>query len=99
MNTTFYGVLGKNGLYRDIYKNPLLVEWAGNEKEEIVKLEVRPINEGESSPYWGWHDYERNEYCMIWRSIHAARCCFPYGPEIEEKLGKGKFTNFVITAV
>lgn len=66
---------------------------------EIFEVTVRPIVEGEQSNYWGWCDAVTGEYSMVYPSEPEARCCYPYGPEAEERRGRGKFLNLVVEKV
>ena len=43
-----------------------------------------------SIDYWGWLDFDDNEYKIIYPNYKLFHCCFPYGVQVEEKSGKGK---------
>ena len=60
------------------------------------KITIREANEGEEPSLWGWKDFARKEYLMIYAVKEAVESCFPYGYEIEEKRGKGKLLGLVI---
>lgn len=65
---------------------------------EIVTVLIRETSGDEKSNYWGWRDAKTGEYSMIYPSLAQARICFPYGPEAEEKAGRGKLVNLVVEA-
>ncbi len=53
----------------------------------------------ESGQYFGWKDYTKQEYQMIWPSLVQAEICFPYGSKAEEEKGRGKLVGFVLENV
>lgn len=53
----------------------------------VVKVEVRESPKGE---YYGWIDKGKTVPEMIWQGKMLFGVCFTYGPEIEEKAGKGR---------
>ena len=40
--------------------------------------------------YWAWHAANDGRYHFTNRNKMGVEICFPYGSEIEEKLGRGK---------
>lgn len=80
--------------YRNIYKHPILVQACSN--LPIHHIMVEEVPEGDPQAYWGWKDFERKEYCMIWASKILLEICFPYGYRFEEERGKGKIVNLKI---
>lgn len=59
------------------------------EKRFSITLEIN--SEGN---YWGWLDYARNEYCMIYPHRELLEICFPYGMKAAIERGKGEITRF-----
>lgn len=115
INDIFYAVKRKGtkkdpdgeDFFIDFFNNPQVIFMCVS-KEDVYKLKVRPVETGEVSQYWGWHQYkidkpwpegQKEEYEMIWPSRVQAEMCFPYGPEAEEKAGKGKLVNFVVEEI
>jgi hypothetical protein len=39
---------------------------------------------------WAWWNNEQEKFTMIYSFRQALKMCFPYGPEIEEKQGRGR---------
>jgi len=56
----------------------------------VVKVEVRENPKGE---YFGWIEAGKTVPEMIWMGKNLFDCCFPYGPEEEEKRGKGRIVR------
>lgn len=88
----------KNGeiYFNHIGLNPKYAHYFGvSDKDKIYEIVLEP-HEDQSEPnwndidYWGWLDYEDNEYKIIWPNYKLFHCCFPYGVDAEEKSGKGK---------
>lgn len=63
-------------------------------EKPIVKVQ---ITEDINGAYFGWLDTGADAPSMIWPSQIQFNMCFPYGPEIEEKRGKGKSLRLAIT--
>ena len=62
--------------------------------DPVVKVSVRESPKGE---YWGWLDATETVPCMIWKGKKVFDVCFPYGPEAEEKAGKGRIVRLDVT--
>ena len=80
----------------DIHSSEGTLSFCG--KGTIWKLEVRPVKEGEESPYWGWWDNERQQYEMIFARKILFEMCFTYGYQVEERRSKGKAVNLMIVS-
>lgn len=88
---------GEAEVWNNIFPNIKQVEMCGD--RPFYKVKVREIKRSEVSPYWGWKDFARREYCMIYPRKEAVEMCFPYGTEAEEKMGRGKLVNLVVTEI
>jgi hypothetical protein len=64
--------------------------------DPVVEVLVRESSKGE---YWGWIDTNETVPCMIWKGKHVFSMCFPYGPEIEEKAGRGRIVRLDVREV
>ena len=53
----------------------------------VVAVSVRESPKGE---YYGWIDKGDTVPAMIWQGRMLFGMCFPYGPEVEEKAGRGR---------
>lgn len=62
--------------------------------KEIVEVDLAETQDG---PYWGWLDSDRDYPAMIYRRLVLFRVCFPYGPEAEQKRGKGRIVRLAAT--
>ncbi len=82
-NTTMYAHNTEAG-FRHVYPSSMAVKMCGG--GEIVRVRIVPDPEG---THWCWHDFEKNEYRMVWQSLVQLKVCFPYGIEIEEKRRHG----------
>lgn len=67
----------------------------GNKSEDILEVKMC-ISENQSPPnkneqeYWGWYDFEKKEFTMIYPNYLLLFICFPYGIDIEERNNRGK---------
>jgi hypothetical protein len=86
-NEIYFNHIGLNPKYAHFY--------GVNDKNKIYEIVLEP-HEDQSEPdwnaleYWGWLDYEDNEYKMIWPNYRLFHCCFAYGVKAEENSGRGK---------
>ena len=64
--------------------------------DPVVEVCVRESPKGE---YWGWIDVKGTVPCMILKGKKLFDVCFPYGPEIEERAGKGRIVRLDVTEV
>ena len=44
----------------------------------------------ENPDYWGWYDYEKQDFIFIYPKRFILDMCFPYGIEREERSETGK---------
>lgn len=88
---------GEVEVWHNIYPNINLVKMCGDGPYHEVK--IREIRKNETSLYWGWKDFEDKKYSMIYYRKELAEMCFPYGYKAEEKRGRGKLVNLVITEI
>lgn len=60
--------------------------------------DVQPVAVAEATdgPYWGWIDTDGDYPEMIWPRKVLFGMCFPYGPEAEERAGKGRIVRLII---
>jgi hypothetical protein len=62
-------------------------------KFPIVAVSIREREWDRSQPrpsgYWGWWSNEDSSFHFVWPSRIQVEMCFPYGPEAEEKRGRG----------
>lgn len=84
-----------SGRFTDIYKTKAMVRFCdGKVPKQMYKILLEEDNE--SGSYWGWY-YDHTDgdgFSMIWASEAQFRICFPYGPEAEEKMGRGEIVRF-----
>lgn len=85
-STDLYAQLRDDGTYYHFFPHPRLVESCSSEPITVHKVRVQPDDNGR---YWGWWDAERQCFTMIWPSRTQFEMCFPYGPEAEERRGRG----------
>jgi hypothetical protein len=67
----------------------------------IVKISVRErVETDPPSSYWGWLKADEPDcYIFVWPSEIQLDMCFPYGPKIEEQLGRGRKVNLTLTEI
>ena len=67
----------------------------------IVQVRLRERCPGDPPPNaWGWLDTVRPDcYSFVWPSRAARDTCFPYGPESEERLGRGRRVELIVEEV
>lgn len=104
VNTIFYACKdkmyqSKEEFYCNIQLRLEIIRIVFGNKVPIFKIRIHEVKPGEVSKYWGWFDNKDNEYCMIYASKHASNMCFPYGPEAEEKDGRGRQVNLVVEEI
>ena len=89
--------INKDFMWGGIYDSIIKTKFCGD--GPYFKIKVREAEKGEKSDYWGWKDFERKNYSMIYPSRVQAEICFPYGYKVEEEKGKGKLMNLVIEEI
>ncbi len=62
----------------------------------IVKVELTEDSDG---IYFGWLDNNKEKPSMIYPHEVLYKICFPYGPEVEEKSGKGRTVRLNIREI
>lgn len=97
--------LNKEGnFYEHFGIHESLVNLYGNKPEDIVELHMK-ISEDQSIPkkdnnnipdYWGWYDYEKKEFTLIYAKRFLLDICFPYGIKAYEKNNRGKAYRLII---
>ena len=76
----------------------------GNKLEDILEVKMC-ISENQSLPnineqeYWGWYDFERKEFTIIYSNYKQFSVCFPYGIKVEEDSNKGKAYRLKIVEI
>jgi len=55
----------------------------------IHKVLVSVDGRNEEEGHWGWYDVQESRLMFIWPNKTCVNICFPYGPQVEEELGKG----------
>jgi hypothetical protein len=82
--------------YTNFFSTKICVKMCGN--EPILKVQVTEDperNPNDQNGYWGWWDTDAkypdtmNQFVFVFLHQLLVNTCFPYGPEIEERLGKG----------
>jgi hypothetical protein len=48
---------------------------------------------------WAWWNFEQQRLTMVYPFRQALNMCFPYGPEIEERQGRGRVTPVSVEVV
>lgn len=71
------------------------VEACKRQESSLVQVE---LTESENGEYYGWQDAGSERYEMIWPDASLFKMCFPYGPEVEEKRGRGRAVRLDIMA-
>ena len=68
----------------------------GRDTETIYRVIVREATGDDVPNYWSWWSNEREEFCFTNENRVGVDICFPYGPEIEEKKGRGQLMSVVV---
>jgi len=87
-----HGTLG----YGSFDHHPIGVRARGGEGLPIVRVALRPVEEGETSPYWAWWEVEDQRYNYVYPNRLGTEMCFAYGSQVEEERGRGKLVNVVV---
>jgi len=92
-------IVHEDGEFFDFGISPITASLYGKKAEDIVEVEMKisenqEILENEkdipTSDYWGWYDFEREGFTMIYNKRFILNMCFPYGIKSSEDAGKGK---------
>jgi hypothetical protein len=65
----------------------------------FYKVNLREVIEGEKSNYWAWQETGKERFMWPQPSKIQIDMCFPYGPEIEIKQGKGRLVNIIVEEI
>jgi len=69
-------------------------------REPVVDVDVREVAKDDpAGTHWGWMDAKDDSPCMIWPRRILFDMCFTYGPEIEERHGRGRIVRLAVTEV
>ena len=77
-----------SGVFGSFFPSLKAMSLCGDPPYYRVKLTLDPAGE-----YWTWHDFEKNDYHFTNHNRLGVEICFPYGPEIETKLGRGEIVR------
>lgn len=85
--------------YNDFGINSKSARMYGKKPSDIVTLKLK-VSENQVRPkyndhtinadYWGWFDFEDNEFTMIYPQLVLLHICFAYGLDASEKSNRGK---------
>lgn len=68
--------------------------------DPIVEVEVVLVADGDpAATHWGWLKSGGETPSMIWPSWACYSTCFPYGPEAEEKAGRGRTVRLAVNVI
>lgn len=95
---TFNKEQGLNGGYHHFRIHSSIATIYGDKPEDIVNLKFKISNNQEinsdtdvkDNDYWGFYDFSKEEFILIYPQYFILNMCFPYGMEIEEKRNIGK---------
>lgn len=67
----------------------------GCKPEEVLRIKFmldtnQDTEDIEGPDYWGWFDYSKQRFRIIFAKRFILGMCFPYGMEAEEKVNKGR---------
>jgi hypothetical protein len=90
-----------NGKHYDHFGiHPKLGSLYGDKPEDIVEVELKicddqniPISSDNKNmifDYWGWFDYDKQSFTMIYPKRFLLEMCFPYGIKASEDKNQGK---------
>lgn len=75
----------ETGIFHSFYPSEIQMSLCGDPPYYRVRLTPDP-----EGGYWAWHDFVKDVYNFTNHNREGVVICFPYGPEIEEKLGRGE---------
>lgn len=79
--------------------HPVTCSLYGHSEDEIVDVKFKisedqnkpDVNSGSMTPdYWGWYDYSKKEFTMMYAKMFLLNMCFPYGIKAAEDNNDGK---------
>ena len=98
----------KEKCYTHFGIHPMIASLYGDDPKDIinVKIEIskdqkKPNPEGPyvGADYWGWYDFEKKKFTMIYAQYFLLNMCFPYGLKTEEERNIGKAYRLLVTAL
>jgi hypothetical protein len=104
--TAILNVKGK--YYQHFGIRPMLCSVYGDKPEDIVTIEFKistdqsiPLSNDKSmsADYWGWYDYEKKKFTMIYAKHFLLEMCFAYGIQACEDKGQGKAYRLEIVEI
>ena len=81
---------------------PHIASMYGKKPEDIINVELTVANDQTIPPppqedpnvndadYWGWYDFKRIDFTMVYAKRFLLEMCFPAGLEESEKFREGK---------
>lgn len=88
-----------NEIFNHFGIHPSTTQLYGDRVEDILDVELtlgldqeRPLPNSEcwEPDYWGWFDYNKNEFTMVYAQYFLLNMCFPSGIKIAEQCGRGE---------
>ena len=87
------------GYYKHFGIHEFTCSLYGDKPEDIIEIEMEtaddqtipPANSGSMiADYWGWYDYDKRDFTMIYAQYFLLNMCFPNGIKAAEDVGQGK---------
>lgn len=87
------------GYYKHFGIHELTCSLFGDKPEDIIEIEMEtdddqtlpPANSGSMiTDYWGWYDFNEQDFTMIYAQRFLLDMCFPSGIKASEGVGQGK---------
>jgi len=84
-----------------------LLSLYGVEESDLRKIKLRIIpevnlenrKESNEPDYWGLYDFNDKKLKHVYPSFIQFEVCFPYGPKVEEDIGRAKCLNLKVVEV
>lgn len=70
--------------YINFFSKIIQVKMCGANEEDIIRVNVREVNNNENPTHYGWWDNKDNMFYFIYETKAIVSMCFPYGYEICE---------------
>jgi hypothetical protein len=87
--------------FEHFYPSTMQLTMCGSDPYFLVELRLDP-----EGIHWGWYEshhphnrWSRGHVSMIYPHRMAVEICFPYGPEIETKMGHGEIVRLGVKAI
>jgi hypothetical protein len=84
------------GTYRHLYPSRMAITSVCGPTGPLHRVRVTADPEG---PYHGWWDAAQRRFAMIYPDALLVSICFTYGPEAEERRGRGLRTRLRVERV